>query len=109
MDGIILRQAVLADTEQLAELRALVLRDDLTRLGRYDEIRVRERFRNTFHPEHTRILEREGVLIGCVALKPIEGGFCWSTSIFIQSIRAEPWGLRCLTCCWNRKMSGTSE
>ncbi|MCK6075138.1 GNAT family N-acetyltransferase [Paenibacillus silvae] len=74
MDGIILRQAVLADTEQLAELRALVLRDDLTRLGRYDEIRVRERFRNTFHPEHTRILEREGVLIGCVALKPIEGG-----------------------------------
>lgn len=74
MDGIKVRQAVQADTEQLADLRALVLREDLTRLGRYDEIRVRERFRNTFHPEHTHILEQEGILIGCVALKPVEGG-----------------------------------
>ena len=70
MDGIVMRQAVHADREQLADLRALVLCDDLTRLGRYDEIKVRERFRNTFHPEHTRILELEGILIGCVALKP---------------------------------------
>jgi len=70
MNQIIMRQAVQADQEQLADLRALVLYDDLTRLGRYDDVKVRERFRNTFDPVHTRIIEVEGSLVGCVALKP---------------------------------------
>ncbi|WP_145332503.1 GNAT family N-acetyltransferase [Paenibacillus xylanexedens] len=73
MDEFKIRQATQEDREQLANLRALVLYDDLTRLGRYDEIRVRERFRNTFQPEHTQVLELEGRLIGCVSLKPGNG------------------------------------
>ncbi|MGQ8872635.1 GNAT family N-acetyltransferase [Paenibacillus sp. TSA_86.1] len=75
MDELKMRQATLEDREQLADLRAEVLYDDLTRLGRYDEIRVRERFRNTFQPEHTQILELEDVFIGCVSLKPGDGEF----------------------------------
>ncbi|WP_342570804.1 GNAT family N-acetyltransferase [Paenibacillus sp. FSL R5-0749] len=70
MNPITIRQAVQADQEQLADLRALVLYDDLTRLGRYDDVKVRERFRNTFDPVHTRIIEVEGSMVGCVALKP---------------------------------------
>lgn len=70
MNQITMRQAVQADQEQLAHLRALVLYDDLTRLGRYDDVKVRERFRNTFDPVHTRIIEVEGSMVGCVALKP---------------------------------------
>ncbi|MGO4732407.1 GNAT family N-acetyltransferase [Paenibacillus sp. 2KB_22] len=70
MNQIIMRQAVQADQEQLADLRALVLYDDLTRLGRYDDVKVRERFRNTFDPVHTRIIEVKGSMVGCVALKP---------------------------------------
>ncbi|MGN7413955.1 GNAT family N-acetyltransferase [Paenibacillus sp. SAF-068] len=70
MNPITMRQAVQADQEQLADLRALVLYDDLTRLGRYDDVKVRERFRNTFDPVHTRIIEVEGSMAGCVALKP---------------------------------------
>ncbi len=70
MNQIIMRQAVQTDQEQLADLRALVLYDDLTRLGRYDDVKVRERFRNTFDPVHTRIIEVEGLMVGCVALKP---------------------------------------
>ncbi|MCP1186063.1 GNAT family N-acetyltransferase [Paenibacillus sp. 1781tsa1] len=70
MNQITMRQAVQADQEQLADLRALVLYDDLTRLGRYDDVKVRERFRNTFDPVHTRIIEVEGSMVGCVALKP---------------------------------------
>ncbi|WKL03400.1 GNAT family N-acetyltransferase [Paenibacillus amylolyticus] len=70
MNHITMRQAVQADQEQLADLRALVLYDDLTRLGRYDDVKVRERFRNTFDPVHTRIIEVEGSMVGCVALKP---------------------------------------
>lgn len=70
MIQITMRQAKQADQEHLAELRALVLYDDLHRLGRYDEVKVRERFRNTFDPVHTWIIEVEGELVGCVALKP---------------------------------------
>ncbi|MEK4055884.1 GNAT family N-acetyltransferase [Paenibacillus sp. FSL F4-0087] len=70
MNQITMRQSKQADQENLAELRALVLYDDLNRLKRYDEVKVRERFRNTFDPEYTWIIEVEGELVGCVALKP---------------------------------------
>ncbi|MFE6078452.1 GNAT family N-acetyltransferase [Paenibacillus sp. NPDC057886] len=70
MIQITMRQSKQADQEHLAELRALVLYDDLHRLGRFDEVKVRERFRNTFDPAHTWIIEVEGALVGCVALKP---------------------------------------
>ncbi|WP_408892569.1 GNAT family N-acetyltransferase [Paenibacillus taichungensis] len=70
MIQITMRQSKQADEEHLAELRALVLYDDLNRLGRYDDVKVRERFRNTFDPEYTWIIEFEGEMVGCVALKP---------------------------------------
>ncbi|UPK42731.1 GNAT family N-acetyltransferase [Paenibacillus pabuli] len=70
MIQITMRQSKQADQEQLADLRALVLYNDLNRLGRYDDVKVRERFRHTFDPEHTSIIEVEGELVGCVALKP---------------------------------------
>lgn len=70
MNQLTMHQAVQEDVERLAELRALVLYDDLNRLKRYDEVKVRERFRNTFDPEYTWIIEVEGALVGCVALKP---------------------------------------
>jgi GNAT superfamily N-acetyltransferase len=49
-----LRQALMGDVEAVAELRAVVLRPDLERLGRYDEHRVRQRFRDGFTPAHTK-------------------------------------------------------
>jgi hypothetical protein len=48
-----MRSATAADMEAIAELRAVVLRADLERLGRYDEHRVRQRLRDGFVPEHT--------------------------------------------------------
>ncbi|WP_426446569.1 N-acetyltransferase family protein [Paenibacillus sp. S-38] len=68
--SITLRAADLSEKERLADLRALVLQTDLTRLGRYDEEKVRERFRGAFAPEWTRIVEVEGAFAGCVALRP---------------------------------------
>ncbi|WP_440111678.1 GNAT family N-acetyltransferase [Paenibacillus sp. QZ-Y1] len=70
MIQITMRQSIQKDQEQLADLRALALYDDLTRLGRYDDVKVRDRFRNTFDAVHTWIIEVEGSLVGCVALKP---------------------------------------
>ncbi|MEV4802872.1 GNAT family N-acetyltransferase [Nonomuraea sp. NPDC049421] len=56
----------------MAELRAVVLREDLERLGRYDERRVRQRLRDGFVPAHTWVIEVGGDFAGCVALRSAE-------------------------------------
>ncbi|MEU5783446.1 GNAT family N-acetyltransferase [Micromonospora lupini] len=66
------RQASAADVEAVAELRSVVLRADLERLGRYDEQRVRQRLRDGFAPAHTWLIEVGGVFAGCVSLRPAE-------------------------------------
>ncbi|MFF5532580.1 GNAT family N-acetyltransferase [Streptomyces cinerochromogenes] len=65
-----IRPASPADVEAVAELRTVVLRADLERLGRYDEQRVRQRLRDGFDPAHTRVIEVDGAFAGCVALRP---------------------------------------
>lgn len=67
-----IRPASLADAEAVAELRAVVLRPDLERLGRYDEQRVRQRLRDGFVPAHTWVIETDSGFAGCVALRPAD-------------------------------------
>jgi GNAT superfamily N-acetyltransferase len=67
-----LRPAVPADVEVLAELRAVVMRPDLERLGRYDPHRVRRRMRDTFAPGHTSIIQIAGTLAGSITLRPAD-------------------------------------
>ncbi|WP_406059211.1 GNAT family N-acetyltransferase [Streptomyces sp. NBC_01077] len=69
-----LRPGRAEDIEAMAELRAVVMRDDLERLGRYDDHRVRQRLRDGFSPEHTSVIEVDGGLAGCVTMRPHEGG-----------------------------------
>jgi GNAT superfamily N-acetyltransferase len=66
------RPAVASDVEMLVELRAVVMRPDLERLGRYDEHRVRQRLRDSFSPVSTSIIEVDGGLAGCVTVRPAE-------------------------------------
>lgn len=69
-----LRAALFADVDAVAEIRAVVLRADLERLGRYDGQRVRQRLRDGFDPAHTYVIEVAGVLAGSVALRPAADG-----------------------------------
>ena len=64
------RPATAADIEPVAQLRAVVLRKDLERLGRFDERRVRQRLRDGFAPAHSRIIEVDGAFAGCFSLRP---------------------------------------
>ncbi|MGW8794059.1 GNAT family N-acetyltransferase [Streptomyces althioticus] len=65
-----MRPASAADVGPVADLRAVVLREDLERLGRYDERRVRQRLRDGFTPAHTWVIEVGGLFGGCVSLRP---------------------------------------
>jgi len=69
-----LRPAEPADVEPIAELRAVVMRPDLERLGLFDEHRVRQRLRDAFAPRHTSVILAGGAFAGCVALRPAEDG-----------------------------------
>ncbi|WP_082748607.1 putative protein N(5)-glutamine methyltransferase [Nocardioides jensenii] len=66
----LLRPALPSDLETLVELRATVMREDLERLGRFDEHRVRQRMRDSFSPENSWVVEADGVFAGCVSLRP---------------------------------------
>ncbi|MFF1541128.1 GNAT family N-acetyltransferase [Microbacterium sp. NPDC058269] len=68
--SVVLRPALADDVGWIAELRAEVLRADLERLGRYDEIRVRQRFRDAFEPAQTRIIVVDAVDVGSLAVRP---------------------------------------
>ncbi|UWE07718.1 GNAT family N-acetyltransferase [Actinacidiphila bryophytorum] len=69
-----LRPATAADVEPIAELRAVVMRPDLVRLGRYDEHRVRQRFRDAFDARHTCVVTVGGELAGCLTVRPVDTG-----------------------------------
>ncbi|MFF0093043.1 GNAT family N-acetyltransferase [Streptomyces canus] len=77
-----LRAATPGDVEVIAELRAVVMRPDLERLGRFDEHRVRQRFRDAFVERHMSIIMAEGRFAGCVALRPAADGH-WLEHFFI--------------------------
>ncbi|WP_232323486.1 GNAT family N-acetyltransferase [Catenuloplanes japonicus] len=70
-----LRPATPADVALLAEIRADVMRADLVRLGRYDPVHVRRRFRDAFRAADTQVIEIGGVPAGCVALRPADGTY----------------------------------
>lgn len=64
-----LRAAAQEDAEWMAELRAVVLRLDLERLGRFDPVRVRRRFLDAYIPENTRVIVVDGVDVGTIAVR----------------------------------------
>ncbi|MEU6374988.1 GNAT family N-acetyltransferase [Streptomyces sp. NPDC046909] len=70
-----MRPASPADLEPAVEIRAVAMRPDLERLGRYDPHRVRQRLRDAFQPEHTWAIEVDGAFAGCVALRPAEDAY----------------------------------
>jgi GNAT superfamily N-acetyltransferase len=67
--GWILRDSRADDAPWMAELRALVMRDDLERLGRYDSVRVRRRFLDAFEPARTRVIVVRGTDVGLIAVR----------------------------------------
>ncbi|MFF2297887.1 GNAT family N-acetyltransferase [Arthrobacter sp. NPDC058127] len=77
-----LRPALPSDAGWIAELRAVVMRPDLERLGRWDPVRVRERFLNAFQSEYTFVVAVEGQAAGVIAVRP-EPDALWIEHFYI--------------------------
>jgi len=100
-----LRASIPEDIEWLVELRADVLRSDLERLGRYDDHRVRDRMRQAFRSEWTRVIVEDNEDVGSISTRP-DGPVRWIEHFYLASYRqgkgiggdilravlAEPWG-----------------
>lgn len=69
-----LAPSVATDADWIAELRAVVMRPDLERLGRFDPQRVRDRFRSGFNPAWTNMILVDDTPAGCVAVRPAPDG-----------------------------------
>lgn len=64
------RPAAEGDAAWIAELRAVVLRADLERLGRFDPMRVRKRLLSAFEPAFTQVVLVESRECGSIAVRP---------------------------------------
>jgi GNAT superfamily N-acetyltransferase len=71
---VVFQPATEADFERLLELRIRVLRPHLERVGRFDPARARRYFRDSYDPNHLRLILVDGEFAGCVALKPADDG-----------------------------------
>lgn len=83
-----LRPATPEDLEAIVELRAVVMRPDLVRLGRYDEDRVRRRMRDSYVPEHASVIVAEGRFAGSVTLRPHQDGHCLESFFIDERLQA---------------------
>jgi GNAT superfamily N-acetyltransferase len=79
-----LRPAVDSDAHWIAELRAIVLRPDLERLGRFDPVRVRQRFLSAFDPGVTWIVLAGDQEAGSIAVRP-DAGSLWIEHFYLRA------------------------
>lgn len=67
---VTLTAAHASDFEALVALRITAMRPSLERVGRFDALRARERFRAGFNPQYTRHILFHGERAGFVVVKP---------------------------------------
>lgn len=78
-----LRPSTIDDAAWIAELRAVVLRDDLERLGRYDPVRVRRWFLDAFVVAQTWVIVVDGTDAGSIAVRPDAEGARWIEHFYL--------------------------
>lgn len=78
-----LRDSRPADAQWMAELRAVVMRPDLQRLGRYDPVRVRQRFLDGFAADRTRVVVVDDADVGLVAVRAEHDAF-WIEHFYLS-------------------------
>lgn len=83
-EGWSLRPSKESDAAWAAELRADVMRPDLERLGRWDPVRVRQRFLDAFNPAHTSVIDINDEHAGVIAVRP-EDDSLWIEHFYLRA------------------------
>ncbi|WP_405372161.1 MULTISPECIES: GNAT family N-acetyltransferase [unclassified Microbacterium] len=73
------------DAPWIAELRAVVMRPDLERLGVFSPDRVRQRFLDAFDPALTRVIVVDGADAGSIAIRPASDG-TWIEHFYLDEL-----------------------
>ena len=60
-----------SDAEELASLRVEAMRGSLESIGRFDPVRARSRFLDSFAAEHTRSIVLDGQRVGFFVVRPL--------------------------------------
>ncbi|WP_255546708.1 GNAT family N-acetyltransferase [Glaciihabitans sp. dw_435] len=84
MATVTLRPATVDDFEWIVELKSRVLFDDLSRLGRWNPERVRQRLAAAFRPENTSIILADGRPVGSVSVRR-EPSEKWIEAFYIDA------------------------
>lgn len=66
---VTLAPAQQTDLDDLVAIRIEAMRESLERIGRFDPVRARERFANSFDAQDTRYIEVSGERVGFVVVK----------------------------------------
>ena len=69
VNNITFRSVTIADADALVAIRIEAMRESLERVGRFDELRARERFSSTFEPQHTQYVLLNGQVAGFAVIK----------------------------------------
>ena len=73
-----------ADGDALADLRVEAMRESLERAGRFDPVRARNRFLDSFAPEHTQAIVANGERAGFFVLK-WRGASLWLDHLYLRA------------------------
>ncbi|QND50851.1 GNAT family N-acetyltransferase [Phyllobacterium sp. 628] len=92
------QSASIDDFDRLLQLRLRTMRESLERIGRFDEWRAYDRFRNSYRPHYTRlIINPEGTLAGCVAMGPVDDHLLLEHFYIFPELQAQGLGSRVLS------------
>lgn len=83
-NGFRFSPAAASDLERLVELRIAAMRESLERIGHFDPERARRRMVEQFRPQHTRLIWRDRVFAGCVAIGPDAPGWLRLEHFYIR-------------------------
>jgi GNAT superfamily N-acetyltransferase len=89
------------DFEDLLSLRIAAMKESLSRIGRFDPLRARERFRSGFSPENTRHVVVSGSRVGFVTVKPCDDGLLLDHLYVLPSFQGRGIGALILASIFN--------
>ncbi|EHR70687.1 putative acetyltransferase [Burkholderiales bacterium JOSHI_001] len=94
-------QAVPEDLDALVNIRVTAMRESLESIDRFDPVRAKERFANTYDPACTRKIIHRNELVGFVVTKKTEGALLLDHLYVLPESQGQGIGAQVLSIVFN--------